>query len=191
MVVMNNTSAFFLTFLLVLVTMEKLNYVNIYFLPMSSSVQSIKTLGSLPSWGHCGADVETLFDSETSSQEVDSSLNKHQNQYVCHSWGDLNWRRIIHNMILLLRTLEVPSMVRYQKIKPNYMLSQTFSTIFSYYYCKSWKYVCVMKGMFWTDEKLSLIVAWSIGHHPFKFPAPKFRVLLDVWFGFWYLAEAQ
>ena len=68
-----------------------------------------------------------------------------------------------------------------KKIKPNCMLSHTFSTIFSYYYCKSWKYVCVMKGMFWTDEKLSLIVAWSSS---FPFPAPKFRIQVVIWFGF-------
>ena len=81
MVMTNKTLVFSLTFLLVLVTMEKLDYVNIYLLPMSSSVQSINTLGSLPSWGHRAADMEVPL-TVNRAQEVDSSLNKHQNQYM-------------------------------------------------------------------------------------------------------------
>ena len=46
-----------------------------------------------------------------------------------------------------------------------------------------------MKSMFWTNEKLSLMVAWS-SVHQFPFPTLKFRVLLAIWFGF-LIAETQ
>ena len=58
------------------------------------------------------------------------------------------------------RTPEVPERVRYQKTKPNFIAFHSFSTIFSYKW-SGYTSVYSMKSMFWTNEKLSLMVAWS------------------------------
>ena len=58
------------------------------------------------------------------------------------------------------RTPEVPERVRYQKTKPNFIAFHSFSTIFSYKW-SGYTSVYSMKSMFWTNKRLSLIVAWS------------------------------
>ena len=65
----------------------------------------------------------------------------------------------------------------YQK-NPICIAFHSFSTIFSYKWAGNMS-VYSMKSMFWTNEKLSFMVAWSS-----SFPASKFRVLLAIWFGF-------
>ena len=78
------------------------------------------------------------------------------------SWGNSILKSLFsvdHNPASLrYRIEEVPSRVQYQKGKPNCF--PQFSTRFSYK-CAGNMLVYLMKSMFWTNEKLSLIVAWS------------------------------
>ena len=93
-----------------------------------------------------------------------------------------------------IRTPEVPSRVRHQKNKSNCIAFHSFSTIISYKWGRNTS-VYSMKSMFLTNEKLSVIVAWSssvsisrfkvqssIGHLVWFFDV--LIHLLQNWFGF-------
>ena len=58
------------------------------------------------------------------------------------------------------RTTEVRSRVRYQKNKPRCIACGSFSTTFPYKWAGNVS-VYSMKSIFWTNEKLFLMVAWS------------------------------
>ena len=61
-----------------------------------------------------------------------------------------------------IRTPQVPSKVRYQKTKPNFIyFPQLFNHIFLHMSRNIVYSVYSMKSMFWTNEKLFLMVAWS------------------------------
>ena len=70
--------------------------------------------------------------------------------------------KVTHSLNLLVNDWQchVLSCPGQQKTKPNCIAFHSFSTISSYK-CAGNTSVCLMKSRFWTNEKLSLMVAWS------------------------------
>ena len=83
------------------------------------------------------------------------------NTHLCLGhWTLDSWHTLELALTRSPRTPEVPSRVQYQKSKPNCTTFHRFSTIFSNKWAGNTS-VYSMKSMFWTNEKFSLMVAWS------------------------------